>query len=237
MGTNRRYDPGYEAARQKIWSGDLGQLKTIVMHSMSSLFNGSSHCLDVANVLNNDSAVIWVQGDLEQDGEKGEVTLKDGSKAPMMDVVDGENILRGEPQGHGMYRCENGVTVYMMNSGRGMEVEAICERGTLTGLNDGETSPRPHGHSCWHPPKYCCKHLMSLWGLQQMTPRSAARRDVGTARAARPPHRRPRVPLQDGHVTARPQSRAAALQAAQLLAPVRGGSGELARHRRAARRE
>ena len=27
----------------------------------------------------------------------------------------------------------------MLNSGRGMEVEAICERGTVTGLNDGET--------------------------------------------------------------------------------------------------
>ena len=26
-----RYDNGYEAARQKIWSGDFGALKTIVM--------------------------------------------------------------------------------------------------------------------------------------------------------------------------------------------------------------
>ena len=56
-----RYDNGYEAARQKIWSGDYGALKTIVMHSTSSLFNGSSHCLDVANILNNDSPVRWVQ--------------------------------------------------------------------------------------------------------------------------------------------------------------------------------
>ena len=27
----------------------------------------------------------------------------------------------------------------MLNTGRGMEVEAICERGTVSGLNDGET--------------------------------------------------------------------------------------------------
>ena len=27
----------------------------------------------------------------------------------------------------------------MLNTGRGMEVEAICEHGTVTGLNDGET--------------------------------------------------------------------------------------------------
>ena len=50
-----------QAARLKIWSGELGRLKTIVCHSMSSLFNGSSHCLDVANILNNDSPVVWVQ--------------------------------------------------------------------------------------------------------------------------------------------------------------------------------
>ena len=71
-------------------------------HSTSSLFNGSSHCLDVANILNNDSPVRWVQADLEDDADE---------TTSMMEQVDGENLLRGEPQGHGMYRCENGVTV------------------------------------------------------------------------------------------------------------------------------
>ena len=65
MGTNRRYDNGYEAARTKIWSGDLGPLKSIVVHATGPLFNGASHCLDVAMILNNDSKVIWLQGDLE----------------------------------------------------------------------------------------------------------------------------------------------------------------------------
>jgi hypothetical protein len=37
-------------------------------------------------------------------------------------------------------RCvQNGVTAYMLNSGRGMEVEAVCERGVITSLNNGET--------------------------------------------------------------------------------------------------
>ena len=72
------------------------------MHSTSSLFNGSSHCLDVANILNNDSPVRWVQADLEDDADE---------TTSMMEQVDGENLLPGEPQGHGMYRCENGVTV------------------------------------------------------------------------------------------------------------------------------
>ena len=42
MGTLRRYDAGYDAARQLVWSGDLGKLKTIIAHSTANLFNGSS---------------------------------------------------------------------------------------------------------------------------------------------------------------------------------------------------
>lgn len=40
LGTNRRYDKGFDAARELIESGDLGELKTIIVHSTSSLFNG-----------------------------------------------------------------------------------------------------------------------------------------------------------------------------------------------------
>ena len=46
--------------------------------------------------------VSWVQADLEDDADE---------TTSMMEQVDGENLLRGEPLGHGMYRCENGVTV------------------------------------------------------------------------------------------------------------------------------
>ncbi len=37
-------------------------------------------------------------------------------------------------------KFENGVTAYMLeSSGAGMEVECICERGILRGLNNGES--------------------------------------------------------------------------------------------------
>ena len=46
----------------------------------------------------------------DQEGAAGEATLADGSKVPLMDFEN--KIIRGDPAGHGMYRAENGVTVY-----------------------------------------------------------------------------------------------------------------------------
>ena len=40
MGTNRRHDTGYDAACDLIHSGEIGALKSIVVHSTSALFNG-----------------------------------------------------------------------------------------------------------------------------------------------------------------------------------------------------
>lgn len=61
--------------------------------------------------------------------------MTDGSTKP---AIDG-HILRKDVQGHGMIRYANGVTAYMLNSGLGMEVEAICERGHIKSMNNGET--------------------------------------------------------------------------------------------------
>ena len=46
MGTNRRYDTGFDAAHELIHSGELGRLKSIVVHTTSSLFNGATVALD-----------------------------------------------------------------------------------------------------------------------------------------------------------------------------------------------
>ena len=114
-------------------AGDLGPLKTIIVHTTSSLFNGASHSLDAVNRLNGDVPPVWVQGHLED--ADSTVTMADGSTKP---AIDG-NVLRKDVQGHGMIRYANGVTAYMLNSGLGMEVEAICERGHIKSLNNGET--------------------------------------------------------------------------------------------------
>jgi predicted dehydrogenase len=121
MGTNRRYYPGYDKMKEIIDSGRIGALQSLIIHQTSTLFNGASHSFDLLQRLNSDAPVAWVQAHLSND-----------------EVIDG-NILREDPIGHGIIRFTNGVTAYALNSGRGMEVEAICEKGVVTALgNDQE---------------------------------------------------------------------------------------------------
>jgi len=120
MGTNRRWDPGYDALKAVIDSGRLGPLKSAISHTCGPLFNSASHMFDLLQRVNDDMPVAWVQAHL---------TDAD-------DIIDGE-FLRGDPVGEGIIQAENGVTLYALNSDRGVELEAICERGTLEGWNNG----------------------------------------------------------------------------------------------------
>jgi predicted dehydrogenase len=121
MGTNRRWDPGFDRMKEEIDSGRLGDLKTLTIHSTGSLFNSASHSFDVLQRLNSDTAVSWVQAHLT-DGDS---------------VIDGD-ILREDPNGHGILQFANGVTGYALNTGRGLEVEAVCTEGVATALRNGE---------------------------------------------------------------------------------------------------
>ncbi len=67
-----------------------------------------------------DVPVAWVQAHLP-DGDK---------------MIDGDR-LTGDPTGHGILQFENGVTAYALNSGRGLEVEAVGEHGVVTALGAG----------------------------------------------------------------------------------------------------
>ena len=121
LGTNRRWDTGYEKMKEVIDSGRLGALKSLIVHQTSALFNGASHSFDLLLWLNSDAPVRWVQAHLP-DGDQ---------------VVDGD-ILTEDPTGHGILQFDNGVIGYALNSGRGMEVEAVCEQGVATALDNGE---------------------------------------------------------------------------------------------------
>ena len=121
MGTNRRWDPGYDTMKGVVDSGRIGSLKTLILHQTGSLFNSASHGLDLLQRLNGDCPVTWVQAH-----------LPDGDEA-----IDGE-ILRQDPVGHGILQFENGVTAYALNSGRGMEVETVCAEGVMTVLGEGQ---------------------------------------------------------------------------------------------------
>ena len=120
MGTNRRWDPGYDAMKGVVDSGRIGALKTVISHSTGTLFNTASHVFDLLLRLNSDRPVAWVQAHLPN-GD---------------DVIDGDR-LREDPTGHGFFQFENGVTAYALNSGRGLEVEAVGEHGVVTALATG----------------------------------------------------------------------------------------------------
>jgi predicted dehydrogenase len=120
MGTNRRWDTGYDAMIQVIESGRVGKLQTVITHLTGTLFNTASHCFDLLMRLNGDVPVSWVQAHLS-----GAVDW------------DGE-LLKNDPIGHGIIHFENGVTGYALNSGRGLEVEAVGKDGVVTALLNGE---------------------------------------------------------------------------------------------------
>lgn len=120
LGTNRRWSVYYDKMKEIIHSGELGALKTLIIYQNGTLFNTGSHTLDLLLWLNNDQPVEWVQSYLPNG---------DG-------VVEG-NILADDPLGEGFFHFANGVRGSAMITPRGLEVEAICEKGTVTALNDG----------------------------------------------------------------------------------------------------
>jgi predicted dehydrogenase len=121
MGTNRRWDPGYDTMKAVVDSGRIGSLKTLILHQTGSLFNSASHGLDLLQRLNNDCPVSSVRA-----------YLPGGEEA-----IDGD-VLREDPVGEGILQFDNGVTAYALNSGRGLEVEAVCADGMVTSLSNGQ---------------------------------------------------------------------------------------------------
>ena len=104
-----------------IDSGDLGKLKTLISYSFGSLFNTSSHWIDLLIHLNSDHKALWVQGNL---------TNSNG-------MIEG-NHLTEDPSAEGVIKFENDVTAYCLQTNRGSEHEAILDNGTVTALSDGE---------------------------------------------------------------------------------------------------
>ena len=120
LGTNRRWDRGFDIMKDIIDSGELGPLKSLTIYETSSLFNGASHSLDLIMRLNSDHPASWVQG-----------LLRDSD-----DNIENDRVTI-DPVGEGIIQFENGVTGYALNTGRRSEWEAVCENGVITALGNG----------------------------------------------------------------------------------------------------
>ncbi len=126
LGTNRRWNTGFDKMKEVIDSGELGALKTLIIYDNCLLFNMSTHHFDLILRLNDDIPVTWVQAHLP--GAEESSTIES--------IGDGDS-LREDPRGHGIIQFENGVTAYALLTPRGNEYEAICERGVMTAFNNG----------------------------------------------------------------------------------------------------
>jgi predicted dehydrogenase len=121
LGTNRRWNPLYDAMKAVIDSGQLGDLKSLVLYNNGTLFNTGSHTIDLVLRLNSDVPVEWVQGYLVN----------------AENAFDGD-ILMQDPLGAGTLYFANGVTASLLLTPRGLEVDAIGTQGALTAFNDAQ---------------------------------------------------------------------------------------------------
>ena len=129
LGTNRRWDVGYDAMVEVIESGRIGKLKSVVSHTTGTLFNTASHIFDLLMRLNGDQPASWVQTYFPNGDE----------------LIEGDRLTK-DPTGEGTIQFANGVMAYALNSGRGLEVEAIGEKGAVTALGtDREWRIREEG--------------------------------------------------------------------------------------------
>lgn len=120
LGTNRRYDNGFDKMKEVIDSGDLGPLRSLISYQTGALFNGASHSFDLLMRLNSDRPATWVQASLT------------GAE----DVFSGDRML-DDPVGHGIIQFGNDVTAYALNTSRRSDFEAHCENGTVSSLKNG----------------------------------------------------------------------------------------------------
>ena len=122
LGTQRRWDPDFDVMKEVIDSGELGPLKALVTHYTGTLANTLSHYFDLLLRLNSDRPVVWVMAHLLNAGG----------------AIEGDAVVE-DPEAHGIIQFENGVTAYVIPSGKGggAEHEAICEQGAMTQVSNG----------------------------------------------------------------------------------------------------
>jgi predicted dehydrogenase len=128
MGSLRRWRPNFITMREKITSGDLGNLETLICLNRATLFNMGSHWIDTLNVLNGDAPATWATGFIANAAE----------------TMDGDTVLI-DPVGSGEIMYENGVTAHLINRSGQHEIHAFCEQGAIVALGDDRVEIRRTG--------------------------------------------------------------------------------------------
>jgi len=128
-GTNRRFDTYYNAVRQAIVDGAIGEPAAVIFHGQSLLMHGCSHVFDTLLFLLGDLEVDFVQGKLKVYEEWGEKWLPAGRKffnEPIFNEVEnrfesdptlGVNDFTADPGTDWAFiQFRNGITSHLISS-------------------------------------------------------------------------------------------------------------------------
>jgi len=122
MGTNRRWDPGYQVMKSVVASGKFGALESFIIYGNGTLFNTASHNFDLMLMIAGDMRPEWVQASL---------------RAREEDLYQGEDLAI-DPVGEGIIQFPGGIRGFALHTARRTEFEAICERAVITARNNGQ---------------------------------------------------------------------------------------------------
>lgn len=120
LGTNNRWNTGFDKMKEVIDSGELGKLRTLIIYSNQTLFNKASHNFDLLLRLNSDYPAEWVSAYLPKGDEQ----------------IDGD-LVREDPIAQGTISFHNGVMAHALLAPTG-GTEAICEKGYARRLDGRE---------------------------------------------------------------------------------------------------
>ena len=122
LGTNRRWDNGFNILKNLISNGDLGEIKSITVFAGGGLFNMGSHWIDLIMYLNSDNKILSVQGDV-----------------PGVEGMIQNDILSDDPEGFGVLHFSNGIKGYYCSSGVYQEVKVVGDKGVVNVLHNGRS--------------------------------------------------------------------------------------------------
>ncbi len=139
-GAMRRHNAGYQALRDAIAAGEIGEPRYAVMYFYSDLIKHHPHSLDLVGMLLGDPAPVWVEGRLVEPGDP----LAPSRPSPTYDQA-GHRFI--PPEGKeiadpmvGAFRVgyENGAEGYFLPIPGRFDVEVHGSAGRAIAWDNGE---------------------------------------------------------------------------------------------------
>jgi len=195
VGTQRRYTPVHQKARQLIADGEIGEPMSVTACTNGGLFNWGTHIIDLSRYLLGDPDLEWVIGQLERRTERyergepiedlcaGQICFEEGTRLSFeCDTPSPDLTKRGHPieihGSEGTLSLELGSAVHVLNA-TGTETYAPeTDRKDRTTLLDDLVvwmADEQHDHRC------SGQHARATMEIMMSMYESARKNEVVTA--------------------------------------------------------